>query len=138
MINLIAAAIAHGGGFVILTTADISKAGGEPQTCGITFKPDGLLTFNADDASPTDEWWSKPGAGAGANYEVKAVLSAGGFTAEAAADGVWIAISSNRVWSVTETVAVSTETATATFSIRDLASQVVLGSASIKITANTI
>ena len=105
-----------------------------PVTAQIVFKTTGQLIGSG--APATMSWWSKGHTAVGAAYEVRATLTAGGFTAEAAADTVWIAINADRTWSVTETSPdPASETATATFEIRDVATQTVQASASLKVLA---
>ncbi len=79
--------------------------------CGIRINTDGTIDsmkilnggakVYTQLAAPTD--WIAPNAAATSVYEVRVTSVTGTFDAAAAADDVWIAISSNREWSIVKT-----------------------------------
>ena len=114
-----------------LSLSTISRSQGDsvgPIVCGVRFNSDGSI----DERGPAlatytqinvGEWSTDEPATTGARYEVRcASISSGAWDVAAAATGVWIALSADRIWSVTRTVMEGSgvDTCIATFEIREI------------------
>lgn len=108
------------------TTVNGDSSSG-PATATFSINSNGTYT-------PAQTWNSSSTAGSG--YEVKATLTSGALTT--GTTGSWLALSSNRSWSVTDSSSGIASSADATFTlqIRATGTTTVLDSATITLTAN--
>lgn len=101
-------------GGVNVTDIELFSSGtGINHYCGARFNDDGTiesrlgpgstnyavlgLDFNSDDH--TGEWWSLPGAGIGASYDIRcASLASGAWDSQPAAVGTWVGLETNPEW----------------------------------------
>jgi hypothetical protein len=122
-----------GGTFNGIADTDVSViANGASQTATYTIKSDGTIT-TSDGGSAT--WNSSTTVGS--SYEVKATLTSGSLTT--GTTGSWLALSSNRSWSKTDTTAGNGGVAAAfTLQIRAAGTTTVLDSATITLEAEAL
>lgn len=110
----------------------------DPGTAGVTLaiNSNGSLTATGDNVGPLDSYdWITPTAGS-TTYFVRATLIGGSFST--GTTGTWLALTSNRTWSVSQSGA-GTQTANATFEIAsDSGGTNVVASANIILTADVL
>jgi len=100
---LLAAFGAMGGDRIALSGVSVSSVGAGTQTATYTLESDGdVVTATTDGGSVDAGDWISPKASAPSDYEVKATLNAGTLTS--GTTGSWLALTSNRSWSVTQIV----------------------------------
>ena len=105
---------------------------GSSQTATYSINSDGSITSSG--GSPAD--WNAE-TDVGASYEVKATVTSGSLTT--GTTGSWLALSSNRSWSLTDSTQNNVdETATMTLQIRLVGETSNLDSATITFTANAL
>jgi hypothetical protein len=96
---LLAAFGAIGGDKIQLSGVAVSSAGAGTQTATYTLESDGDVMSATTDGGSVDEGdWIDPKASAPSNYEVQATLNAGTLTT--GTTGSWLALSSNRSWTL--------------------------------------
>ncbi len=110
------------GGLVTLSGETIEDRGGSGRTAGIRFNTDGTVDKRErNDYTQIDVAtdWIIPNVAATSEYEVRFTGHTGDpFTELAAAENIWIAISTAREWKLVNGSGGSTDTANATFEIR--------------------
>lgn len=126
------------GAIVALSNDNIQSSSIDPSTSGLTmqFNSDGTITYAQNDTvddGPVNFRWFSTG-GAGALYWVRCSPIAG--TLSSGTTGVWLALTSNRAFTVTRSSPAGTKSCTATFEIAsDAAGTTVVATASIALTA---
>jgi hypothetical protein len=102
---LLAAFAAMGGDKISLSGVSVYSAGAGTQTATYTLESDGDVMSATTGGGSVDEGdWIDPKANAPSNYEVQATLNGGTLTLGSSATGSWLALTSNRSWSVTQIV----------------------------------
>lgn len=120
-----------GSGSVTLNDASPSSTGAGTRTAGWKIDADGYV-YTLKQASYTQKnQWT---ADAVANYEVRATLDEGAVTT--GTTGSWLACSSDREWTVQETVLDGTSYAYLTIEVRVAATSVVVDSCTVNIIAS--
>ena len=106
---LLAAFAAIGGDQIALSNVNVSSIGAGSQTATYTLESDGDVMSDSTIFSPVDEGdWITPKANAPSDYEVQATLNAGTLTS--GTTGSWLALTSNRSWTLTQaTVGAATQ-----------------------------
>ena len=130
---LLAAFGAMGGDKISLSGVSVSSVGAGTQTATYTLESDGDVMSATTDGGSVDQGdWISPKASAPSDYEVQATLNAGTLTS--GTTGSWLALSSNRSWTLGRvTVGVATQV-TLTIEIRK-GSGAVLASATVTLDA---
>jgi hypothetical protein len=129
---LLAAFAAMGRDQISLSGQTITSSGAGTQTATYTLESDGdVITATKGGGSVDAGDWIAPKTSAPSDYEVRATLDSG--TLSTGTTGSWLALTSNRTWTVTR-IAVGSETASITVEIRK-GSGATLASASITLTA---
>jgi hypothetical protein len=130
---LLAAFGAIGGDRISLSGVAVSSVGAGTQTATYTLESDGdVMSATTDGGSVDAGDWIDPKANAPSDYEVQATLVAG--TLSTGTTGSWLALSSNRSWTLQRvTVGVATQV-TLTIEIRK-GSGAVLASATVTLDA---
>ena len=130
---LLAAFGAMGGDKISLSGVAVSSTGAGTQTATYTLESDGdVMSATTDGGSVDAGDWIDPKANAPSDYEVQATLVAG--TLSTGTTGSWLALSSNRSWTLQRvTVGVATQV-TLTIEIRK-GSGAVLASATVTLDA---
>lgn len=110
----------------------------DPGTAGVTLaiNSNGSLTATGDNSGTLDSYnWITPTTGS-SSYFVRATLIGGSFSS--GTTGTWLALTSNRTWSVSQSGA-GTRTANATFEISSNSSGTnIVASANIILTADVL
>ena len=102
---LLAAFAAMGGDRIGLSGVSVVSIGSGGQTATYTLESDGdVVTATTSGGSVDAGDWIDPKASAPSDYEVQATLNAGTLTFGSSATGSWLALTSNRSWSVTQIV----------------------------------
>lgn len=110
---------------------DVSGGGGSTEArAGFVFKTDGRILVNSGGTElatfPDSMWWSNaPEADIGDDYEVRCVsVSSGSWSSSAASVGSWVALTSDRAWTISRTdgAGIGTNSVTAIFEVRPTAS----------------
>jgi hypothetical protein len=106
---LLAAFAAIGGDQIALSNVNVSSIGAGSQTATYTLESDGDVISDSTIFGPVDEGdWITPKANAPSDYEVQATLNAGTLTS--GTTGSWLALTSNRSWTLTQaTVGAATQ-----------------------------
>ena len=106
---LLAAFAAMGGDKISLSGVAVSSVGAGSQTATYTLESDGdVVTATTPGGSVDAGDWIDPKASAPSDYEVQATLNAGTLTS--GTTGSWIALTSNRSWTLTRlTVGAATQ-----------------------------
>jgi len=106
---LLAAFGAIGGDKIQLSGVAVSSVGAGNQTATYTLESDGdVLSVTTPGGSVDAGDWIDPKASAPSDYEVQATLNAGTLTS--GTTGSWLALSSNRSWTLTRaTVGTATQ-----------------------------
>jgi hypothetical protein len=106
---LLAAFAAIGGDQIALSNVSVSSIGAGSQTATYTLESDGDVMSDSTIFGPVDEGdWITPKANAPSDYEVQATLNAGTLTS--GTTGSWLALTSNRSWTLTQaTVGAATQ-----------------------------
>jgi hypothetical protein len=130
---LLAAFGAIGGDRISLSGVAVSSVGAGTQTATYTLESDGdVMSATTDGGSVDAGDWIDPKANAPSDYEVQATLVSG--TLSTGTTGSWLALSSNRSWTLQRvTVGVATQV-TLTIEIRK-GSGAVLASATVTLDA---
>jgi hypothetical protein len=93
------------GAQITLSGVSVYSAGAGTQTATYTLESDGDVMSATTGGGSVDEGdWIDPKASAPSDYEVQATLNAGLLTIGSSATGSWLALTSNRSWSVTQIV----------------------------------
>ncbi len=91
---------------------------GAVASCTITFESDGDITASGNSVFPTDRGdWLSPTSSAPGLYEIRATVVSG--SVSGSSTGTWLALTSNRAWTVTSPGFVGTNTAQLTVEIRN-------------------
>ena len=102
---LLAAFAAMGGDRIGLSGVSVVSIGSGGQTATYTLESDGdVVTATTSGGSVDAGDWIDPKASAPSDYEVQATLNAGTLTFGSSATGSWLALTSNRSWSITQIV----------------------------------
>ena len=106
---LLAAFAAMGGDRISLSGVAVSSVGSGSQTATYTLESDGdVVTATTPGGSIDAGDWIDPKANAPSDYEVRATLNSGTLTS--GTTGSWLALTSNRSWTLTQvTVGVATQ-----------------------------
>ena len=106
---LLAAFAAIGGDQIALSNVNVLSIGAGSQTATYTLESDGDVVSDSTIFGPVDEGdWITPKANAPSDYEVQATLNAGTLTS--GTTGSWLALTSNRSWTLTQaTVGAATQ-----------------------------
>ena len=130
---LLAAFGAIGGDRISLSGVSVSSVGAGTQTATYTLESDGDVMSATTGGGSVDQGdWISPKASAPSDYEVQATLVSG--TLSTGTTGSWLALSSNRSWTLQRvTVGVATQV-TLTIEIRK-GSGAVLASATVTLDA---
>lgn len=106
---LLAAFAAMGGDKITLSGVAVSSVGAGSQTATYTLESDGdVVTATTGGGSVDAGDWIDPKANAPSDYEVQATLNAGTLTS--GTTGSWLALTSNRSWTLTQvTVGAATQ-----------------------------
>ena len=132
---LLAAFAAMGGDKIQLSGVAVSSTGSGSQTATYTLESDGdVVTATTPLGSSDISDWIDPKASAPSDYEVQATLNAGTLTVGSSATGSWLALTSDRSWSVRQTVIGVADTGDLTIEIRK-GSGAVLASATVTLDA---
>jgi len=125
---LLAAFGAIGGDKIQLSGVAVLSTGNGSQTATYTLESDGdVVTATTDGGSVDAGDWIDPKAAAPSDYEVQATLNAGTLTS--GTTGSWLALSSNRSWTLTRaTVGTATQV--------DLTIEIRRGSGAVLASAN--
>lgn len=98
---LLAAFAAMGGDRISLSGVAVSSVGSGSQTATYTLESDGdVVTATTPLGSSDIGDWIDPKANAPSDYEVQATLNAGTLTS--GTTGSWLALTSNRSWTLTQ------------------------------------
>lgn len=119
------------------TTTDLTPG---PATASATFFSAGNYSgVTSISGGPVGDWLNdKSGLpGDAGNYEIQAVLVSG-TTPTSGTMGVWLSLSSNRVWSNTKTTTVGSKTSTIDFTIRETADPTNQDTIRVTITATLV
>jgi hypothetical protein len=96
---LLAAFAAMGGDRISLSGVSVSSVGAGTQTATYTLESDGdVVTATTDGGSVDAGDWISPKANAPSDYEVQATLVGG--TLSTGTTGSWLALTSNRSWTL--------------------------------------
>lgn len=96
---LLAAWAAMGGDKISLSNVTVVSVGAGTQTATYTLESDGDVISATTSGGSVDEGdWIDPKASAPSDYEVQATLNAGTLTS--GTTGSWLALTSNRSWSL--------------------------------------
>ena len=102
---LLAAFGAIGGDTISLSGVSVYSVGAGAQTATYTLESDGDVMSATTDGGSADEGdWISPKASAPSDYEVQATLNSGTLGGGSSATGSWLALTSNRSWSVAQSV----------------------------------
>lgn len=97
---LLAAFAAMGGDRISLSGVAVSSVGSGSQTATYTLESDGdVVTATTPGGSIDAGDWIDPKANAPSDYEVRATLNSG--TLSSGTTGSWLALTSNRSWTLT-------------------------------------
>jgi hypothetical protein len=130
---LLAAFAAIGGDQIALSNVNVSSIGAGSQTATYTLESDGDVVSDSTIFGPVDEGdWITPKANAPSDYEVQATLNAGTLTS--GTTGSWLALTSNRSWTLTQATVGAADTVDLTIEIRK-GSGATLASATITLEA---
>lgn len=128
--NAAAAAVSQTG---IATSPANATASVRWNTSGACEKAPTSGTFS------TDHTWRTDLVRPVGDYEIQLTVTAGTFTSAAAASGVYIDLSATRTWTKTRTNdAAGSDVVTATYTIRHVATGIVVASGSVSLTATVI
>ena len=98
---LLAAFGAMGGDRIALSGVSVSSVGAGSQTATYTLESDGdVVTATTPLGSSDIGDWIDPKASAPSDYEVQATLNAGTLSGGSSATGSWLALTSNRSWTL--------------------------------------
>lgn len=120
-----------GSGSVTLNNASVSSLGSGTRTAGWKIDADGYVYTRKQASYTQKNQWT---ADAVANYEVRATLDGG--VVATGTTGSWLACSSDREWTVEETVVDNTSYAYLTVEVRSAATLIVLDSCTVHIVAS--
>lgn len=120
-----------GSGSITLNNASPSSTGSGTRTAGWKIDADGYVYTLKQAAYTQQNQWT---ADAVSNYEVRATLDSGGVTT--GTTGSWLACSTDREWTVEETVLDGTSYAYLTVEVRSASTLIVLDSCTVNIIAN--
>jgi hypothetical protein len=120
-----------GSGSVTLNNASVSSFGLGTRTAGWKIDADGYVYTRKQASYTQQNQWT---ADAVANYEVRATLDGG--VVATGTTGSWLACSSDREWTVEETVVDNTSYAYLTVEVRSAATLIVLDSCTVHIVAS--
>jgi hypothetical protein len=130
---LLAAFGAMGGDKISLSGVAVSSTGAGTQTATYTLESDGdVMSATTDGGSVDAGDWIDPKANAPSDYEVQATLVAG--TLSTGTTGSWLALSSNRSWTLQRVTVGAATQVTLTIEIRK-GSGAVLASATVTLDA---
>lgn len=130
---LLAAFGAIGGDRIALSGVAVSSVGAGSQTATYTLESDGdVVTATTPLGSSDIGDWIDPKASAPSDYEVQATLNSGTLTT--GTTGSWLALSSNRSWTLTRLTVGAATQVTLTIEIRK-GSGAVLASATVTLDA---
>ena len=114
---LLAAWAAMGGDKISLSGVSVSSVGSGSQTATYTLESDGdVVTATTPGGSIDAGDWIDPKASAPSDYEVQATLNAGTLTS--GTTGSWLALSSNRTWTLQQVVVGTATQVSLTIEIR--------------------
>lgn len=131
---LLAAFGAIGGDKIQLSGVAVSSVGAGNQTATYTLESDGdVLSVTTPGGSVDAGDWIDPKASAPSDYEVQATLNAGTLTS--GTTGSWLALSSNRSWTLTRATVGTATQVDLTIEIRR-GSGATLASANVTLDAN--
>lgn len=100
------------------------------STASLTLNSSGTCTSVGNQASVSFTWLT--GAGTGANYEARATVISG---SPSGTTGSWLALSSSRTWSVTDSTGSGPITASLTIEIRDASTLTVYTTSTLSLSA---
>lgn len=130
---LLAAFAAMGGDRISLSGVSVYSAGAGSQTATYTLESDGdVVTATTPGGSVDAGDWIDPKASAPSDYEVRATLNSGTLTS--GTTGSWLALTSNRSWTLTRVVIGAATQVDLTIEIRK-GSGATLASASVTLDA---
>lgn len=133
---LLAAFGAMGGDKIQLSGVAVSSTGNGSQTATYTLESDGDVISATTPGGSVDEGdWIDPKASAPSDYEVQATLNSGTLTS--GTTGSWLALSSNRSWTLTRAVVGAATQVDLTIEIRR-GSGAVLASANVTLDAERL
>jgi hypothetical protein len=133
---LLAAFGAIGGDRISLSGVSVYSAGAGTQTATYTLESDGdVVTATTGGGSVDAGDWIVPKASAPSDYEVRATLVSG--TLSTGTTGSWLALSSNRSWTLTRVVVGVADQVELTIEIRK-GSGATLASATVTLDAERI
>ena len=133
---LLAAFAAIGGDQIALSNVSVSSTGAGSQTATYTLESDGDVMSDSSIFGPVDEGdWITPKANAPSDYEVQATLNSGTLTS--GTTGSWLALTSNRSWTLTQATVGAADTVDLTIEIRK-GSGATLASATVTLDAERI
>jgi hypothetical protein len=102
---------------ITLSNVAISSVGGGSQTATYTLESDGDIVRVTTPLGSADIGdWISPKASAPSNYEVLATLNSGTLTS--GTTGSWLALTSNRSWTLTRAIVGAADTVNLTIQIR--------------------
>lgn len=114
---LLAAFAAVGGDRISLSGVTVSSVGSGSQTATYTLESDGDVVRETTPLGSADIGdWIDPKANAPSDYEVQATLNSGTLTS--GTTGSWLALTSNRSWTLTQAIVGSATTVDLTIEIR--------------------
>ena len=133
---LLAAFAAIGGDQIALSNVNVLSIGAGSQTATYTLESDGDVVSDSTIFGPVDEGdWITPKANAPSDYEVQATLNAGTLTS--GTTGSWLALTSNRSWTLTQATVGAADQVDLTIEIRK-GSGATLASATVTLDAERL
>lgn len=133
----LAALVGSGGGdtFITLNNGSVTSSGNGVRTATFRLGSDGVV-YHGDNGSYSASytWCNAPGDPA--DYEARATFDSGDMPSGTL--GSWLALTANRDWSVSDSIADGPTFAVIIVEIRNAITQVVLDSATINLTAERI
>ena len=133
---LLAAFGAIGGDRISLSNVSVYSAGAGTQTATYTLESDGDVMSATTGGGSVDEGdWIDPKASAPSDYEVQATLNSGTLTS--GTTGSWLALTSNRSWSLQRVTVGAADTVDLTIEIRK-GSGATLASATVTLDAERL
>lgn len=100
----------------IAHTVDDTQASPTEASAGFTFNTDGTLTFTGNGSDSDTVWVIPDYAGIGDNYEVRVDVT--GDAPTTGSTGVWLALTSNRLWNWLSGAGPASKSATAQVRVR--------------------
>lgn len=133
---LLAAFAAMGGDRISLSGVAVSSVGSGTQTATYTLESDGdVVTATTPGGSIDAGDWIDPKANAPSDYEVRATLNSGTLTS--GTTGSWLALTSNRSWTLTRVTVGAANQVQLTIEIRK-GSGAALASATVTLDAERV